>query len=410
MEKANGKKIRSVDQYLALLKAAGRSDITIRNYRQVLKQYSEFLSVPLNELHKHLDPDDLVRYASAIAHKRDAGRKSTMVTIRRYLAINGVEFDELEANVAKVQLTQERSDKPVTVDLLQRMMDQATPLGRSLISFLVSTGCRAGETSKLLLSDIGRIENGRFISDINGDVVRVRNEIAKRKKGGLVFLTKEAREYLTVWLKNRDQFVKDADARTERLYVAPKGGKKHDTAPRKENGTKATRPANDQRIFACTYSGLDKTFNRLYRAVDGERGATGNKVTIHGCRAFFRTMAAKTMGIDLAEGLLRHSGYLNEAYVRMTLEDIQKQFHAGEAALYITRADHRIQGSKLDALTIEIDALTREKASLLERVQQLERIKRNEKMLDTIPLSDEDRLVISKMVADELKKNAASSQ
>lgn len=354
MQKVKGVvKLRSVEQYLTLLKAAKRSDITIRNYRQVLKQYAEFLGVPLSDLHMHLDPDDLVRYAAAISNKREATQKSTMITIHRFMSVNGVVFDELERNVTKVRVTQERADKPVTVELLLKMMDQATPLGRALISFLVSTGCRAGETSELLLSDIGRIENGRFVPDINGDVVQVRNEIAKRRNGGLVFLTREAREYLTAWLKNRDQFIKDADARTERLYTAPKGGRKHDTAPRKENGTKATRPANDQRIFGSSYSGLDKTFNRLYRAVDGERGATGNKVTIHGCRAYFRTHAAKTMGIDLAEGILRHAGYLNASYVRLSPEEREKQFHAGESALYITRRDHRVQSGRLSELERE---------------------------------------------------------
>lgn len=359
MEKVNGKKIRSVDQYLALLKAGKRSDVTIKNYRQVLKQYAAFLGIPLGELHKHLDADDLVRYAVAIAGKRDAGRKSTMVTIHRYMVLNGVQFDELEGNVAKVQIEQERADKPVTVELLRKMMDQATPHGKLLITLLVSTGCRGGELSKLLLSDIGRIENERFVTDINGDVIQIRNEIAKRKKGGLVFLTREARDFLTAWLKNRDQFIKDADARTERLYVAPKGGKKHDTAPRKENGTKATRPANDQRIFACSYQSLDKTFNRLYRVVDGERGAAGNMVSMHSCRAYFRTYAARSMGIDLAEGILRHSGYLNQAYVRMTLEERQRMFKEGESVLYITRPDSRIQNSKISELERKLSELTR---------------------------------------------------
>lgn len=352
MQKANGKKIRSVDQYLAILKAAGRSDITIRNYRQILKQYAEFLQVPLEELHKHLNADDLVRYASAIAHKRDAGRKSTMITIHRYMAVNGVEFDELEANVTKVQLTQERADKPLTTELLQAMMDQGTPHGRALVAFLISTGCRAGEVSELLLSDVGRIENGRFVPDIRGDVVQIRNEIAKRKKGGFVFLTREAREYLTAWLNVRAAYIADADVRTSRLYTI-KGGKKHERTPRKDIGTQAKRPVDDQRLFACSYAVIDKTFNRMYKAVDGERGVTGNKITAHSCRAYFRTNAVKTMGIDLAEGILRHSGYLNAEYVRMTPEERYEQFKNGEAALYITRADHRIQTSKLDRLAQE---------------------------------------------------------
>lgn len=357
MAKTNGRKIRSVDQYLDILTAAGRSPITIRNYRQILKQYAAFLNIPLEQLHTRLDPDDLVRYAASIADKRETGRKSTLITIHRYMAVNGVEFDELEKNVVMIKVNEEREDKPLTAELLQGMMDQATPHGRALLSFLVSTGCRAGETSKILLSDVGRIENGRFIPDISGDVIQVRNDIAKRKKGGLVFLTREAREYLTVWLKDRARFIADADKRTQTLY-ALKGCKKHERVPRKETGTPISRPANDQRLFACGYSTVDKTFGRLYRAVDGERGATGNKITCHACRAYFRTNAVKGMSIDLAEGILRHSGYLNAAYVRMTPEERYRQFKEGEASLYITRADHRVQSGKLSALEQRNQELT----------------------------------------------------
>jgi len=60
------------------------------------------------------------------------------------------------------------------------------------------------------------------------------------------------------------------------------------------------------------------------------------------------------MSIDLVEKIMRHSGYLGQ-YIQ--IPDMEKQFHAGEAALYITRADHRVQGNKLDALQRENAAL-----------------------------------------------------
>jgi len=365
MKKVNGvKKIRSVDQYLVILKAAGKSAITLRNYRQILSQYAKFLGVPLERLHEHLNTDDMVRYSSVVAWMRETGRKSHLSTIHRYMELNGVEFDELEYNAAKVKVTEERDDKPLTTALLQKMMDQGNPHSRAIISFLISTGCRAGETSKLLLSDVGRIDNSRFVPDITGDVINVRNEIAKRKKGGLVFLTAEAREYLTIWLKDRDRFITEANRRTAQLYTG--NGTRHSTEPRKGIGKPIRRPENDQRLFAVSYSSLDKTFGRLYRACDGERGKSGAKVTAHGCRAYFRTNAAKTIGVDLAEGILRHSGYLNAAYVRMTPEDRLKQFHEGEAALYVTRADHRVQSGKLNELE-------RQNAELKERLNVIEK-------------------------------------
>jgi len=386
MEKVNGKKVRSVDQYLTLLKAGGRSDITIRNYRQILKQYAEFIGIPLAELHTRLDPEDLVRYSSMISNKRETGRKSTLSTIHRYMALNGVEFDELETNVVMVKQSEERDDKPLTPELLQKMMDQGTPHGRALISFLVSTGCRAGETSKILLSDVGRLDHGKFTPDIDGNVVKIRNDIAKRKKGGIVFLTEEAREYLTVWLKDRDRFIRDADRRSLHLYAAHT---RHERVPRKDTGMQIKRVENDQRLFACCYSTIDKTFGRLYQKADGERGKSGAKITAHSCRAFFRTYAVKGMSIDLVEGLLRHTGYLNSAYVRIPDDEKLQQFKAGEAALYITRADHRVQGSKLDELK-------RLNTALLERLEEVEQ---KQKMIQTIDSEEYTQEDIQKAIS-----------
>lgn len=352
MKKIRARKLRSVDQYLTLLKAANRSDITLRNYRQILKQYAEFLQVPLEELHNNLNSEDLVRYSACLAGtgKREASRKSTLSTLHRYMYLNGVEFDELEYNVATSPVTETREDKPITPDLLQKMMDQGNSHSRAYLSFLVSTGCRAGEVSQILISDLGTLENGVFVRDISGCVVRIRNEIAKRKKGGLVFLTAEAREYLDIWLKDRPAYILEADARTKHLFTA---STRHERIPRKDTGKPIRRQENDQRLFACSYSTLDKTFSRLYDRVDGEHGRAGAKVTSHSCRGYFRTHAAKTMGIDLAEGILRHTGYLNPIYVRMADEEKYNQFRDGESALYITRGDQRTQQSEIDKVRRE---------------------------------------------------------
>ena len=357
----NGKKVRSVDAYLAVLAAGDKSPITIRNYRQVLKLYAEFLKVPLGELHKHLDPDDLQRYATSIMSRSKAGRKSTLSIISRYMKVNGVIFDDFESQVFKVKADEDRTDKPLDRETVIKMMDMGNAHSRAVISFLISTGCRAGETSNVLLSDVGTIKNSVFTPDIYGDVVNIRNDIAKRRRGGYVFLTSEAREFLTIWLKDRDRFIRDSNDRVSRLYTAHTG---HAKVPRKDIGERVKPRKNDQRLFACSYSNIDKTFGRLYRAVDGSRGKYRAKITAHSCRAFFRTNAVKGVSIDLAEGILRHSGYLNDQYVRMTLDQKYQEFKAGEAALFLTRADHRIQGGQIDKANQKIAALEREMAAL----------------------------------------------
>lgn len=355
------KKVRSVNQYLTLLELSNRSPITIRNYRQALNMYARFLKVPVDQLHENLSVENLIRYAASIKGKSANGRKVILSILHRFHTVNGVQFDELESNVMKQASAELPEDKPLELETIQQMMDQGTPHTRALIAFMVSTGCRAGETSQILLSDV------------DGDTVTIRPEIAKRRRGGKVYLTSEAREFLDIWLKDRSRFIARADANAAHLYTV--NAQRYAKVPRKDTGIIVKRPVNDQRLFACSYSTVDKVFSRLYDRVDGEHGRYRAKCTCHSLRKYFRTHAVKTMPLDVVEKIMRHEGYLTSSYVRLSDEEIRKAFHDGEAALYITRADHRIQTGKLSELERENDAL-------LMRVKQLEEAQAMSRALD----------------------------
>lgn len=362
----------TVEDYLNMLLLAKRSNKTIEGYRKVLKSFADFIGVPLNEIHHHLSVSNLLKYAHSRKGKSDAGTKTNLSILHRYFEINGVEFDQLQYNAVKHKVVKEHNDKPLELETLQKMMDLTDPHGRALLSFLISTGCRAGETADLLLSDV------------IGDVVTIRNEIAKGGHGGKVYLTGEAREYLDIWLRERDEYILIADARMKGLC-----GKKnpHPADP---------RPKNDQRLFAISYTSMHRIFSRLYRKVDGSRGKYHAECTIHSCRKYFRTHAAQTMHPDLVTGLMRQTGYLDSTYVRMTDEEKRSQFHAGEAALYITRADHRIQTSQLDTLK-------RENQELRETLQRIEGKQQAMASVENT-LTPADRMAIAKLVIELEKK------
>ena len=366
----------SVQDYLTMLQLSKRSDQTIKGYYKVFQSYAKFLGVPLDEVHHHLSVSNLLKYAGSRNGMSDNGNRTNLNVLRRYFTQNGIVFDELEYNATNPKVTREQNDKPLELVTLQKMMDLTDPHGRAILSFLVSTGCRAGETCEIRLSDV------------QGDVVTVRNEIAKGGHGGKVYLTAEAREYLDLWLADRDDYIRIADARIKGLKKT--GGK---------------RPQKDDRLFATAYTGMHKIFTRLYDKVDGEQGKYHAMCTIHSCRKYFRTHAAQTMHPDLVTGLMRQTGYLDSTYVRMTDEEKRAQFHAGETALYITRADHRVQTGKLDELK-------RLNASLQERLQQLERREQTAQKLNQLRavLSDEDREYLKKLIIDELKEDAARSK
>jgi integrase len=331
----------SVENYLAMLRLSKRSEQTIANYRKTIKSYADFIGVPLVEVHHHLSVSNLLKYADSRRGRSDSGTKTVLSILARYFKVNSIEFDELELNAVKPKVTPAMDDKPLELATLQKMMDLTDAHGRAILSFLVSTGCRAGEMCKIR------------VDDVSGDTVTIRNEIAKGGHGGKVYLTAEAREYLDLWLKERDNYIRIADARAKGL-----------------NKIRGIRPVNDQRLFAISYQSLQKIFTRLYDKVDGERGQYHARCTIHSCRKYFRTHAAEGMHPDLVTSLMRQTGYLDSTYVRMPEDERRAAFHKGEAALYLTRADHRIQGSRLNGLQKENEEL-RNRLTELENVVQL---------------------------------------
>jgi len=348
----------TVAEYLDMVEAANRAPGTIRQYRIAFESFAKFLSVPLDELHDHLLPENLIKYAGSI--KRYSGQtiRNRLSILRAYYLENGIQFKGMQAKVLNARRREEPEDKPLTLDTLQRMMDIGDERSRAFISVMVSTGMRAGEAAQLRLSDV------------KGDTITIPGPMAKNGRGGKVYLTSEAREYLDIWLKNRDEFIRLADIHADAL------GK--------------SRREKDDRLFASGYTGLNQMFRRLYQKVDGERGKYREKITPHSMRKYFRTQAAAGgISIDMVERLMRHSGYLSSSYVRFTDEEICRAFHEKEACLYITRADHRIQGSKLDTLT-------RLNKDLQDRLQQLEQQQRVIGSLDKMPLSEQDKDDIAK--------------
>lgn len=216
--------------------------------------------------------------------KSDRGIRLNLSVVHRFYTLNGVTLGELERNVLNPPITEALQDKPVTLSLLQRMMDIADVRGKAIIITLVSTGMRLGECSRLSLDDYD-----------GGDTITIPNEIAKNRRGGKVYLTAEAQEYLQMFLKCRGEYIRLAHT------------KKFSRGSAEE----------DKRLFGLEYSMMCNIFKRLYRKVDGERGKYRDRVTIHSTRKYFRTYAVSpAFPLDMCEHILRHSGYLSGSYVR----------------------------------------------------------------------------------------------
>ncbi len=191
--------VYTVSGYLKRLTLAKRTARTIQLYRERLGYFANFLEVPIDELHNHLTKENLVNYAEHIQDLAPSTRQMVLSIVLRYYKINGVMgFDELETAILKPRNYDEPDDKPLTRDILQRMMEIANPRERAVIEFLVSTGCRAGELCAIRPEDVSE------------DIVHIRPEVT-HQRGRTVYLTSEAREALDVWLTRREDYMLQTD-------------------------------------------------------------------------------------------------------------------------------------------------------------------------------------------------------
>ena len=134
----------TVNGYLTMLRRAKRSEQTIKLYQKVLKHYAAFLNVPLDKVHNHLTPENLINYASSREGKSERSIAVNLSILHRYFTINGIKFDTLEANVIKARSTEEMHDKPLDLETLQKMMDLASPQMKAILSVLIVPGCVPG--------------------------------------------------------------------------------------------------------------------------------------------------------------------------------------------------------------------------------------------------------------------------
>ena len=132
-----------------MMDAADRSPGTIRSYRLIFSSFAKFLNVPVDELHDHLLPENLIKYAGSLKGYSGQTVRQRLAILRAYFTANDVQFKTMEMKVIQARRHTEPDDKPIDLSTLQKMMDITDERGRAFISVMVSTGMRGGEAAQL---------------------------------------------------------------------------------------------------------------------------------------------------------------------------------------------------------------------------------------------------------------------
>jgi len=198
----------------------------------------------------------------------------------------------------------------LTREVLRKILTHADAKGRALFLLLASSGMRIGEALQLRLDDV----------DLNTDppTVTVRGEYTKSGDKYVTFMTAEAKEALVEWLKIRGDYLKTSRCRGR--------------------GLGRIKNLGDPRVFPFSkYVAEQMWRNAIRKAEMAERDKFTNrhKLHIHMLRKFFLSQAKLAVPETVAEAWAGHSGYLDDAYRRYSMEQMRRLYKKAEPYLLV---------------------------------------------------------------------------
>jgi integrase len=219
-----------------------------------------------------------------------------------------------------------RDIKPTKKQLRQIIEYCSDIKARALFLFLASSGARIGETLKLVIEDF----------DLESDPPRVfiRADITKGGVGErTVYFSYEARDALKNWLAIKDN-------------------------TRKSDGTSFKSPL----MFPITIqTAITMFYSATRKAGLDQRDRITNRhlLHIHSLRKFFRSNIG--LDTDMVHALMGHSGYLDDAYVRLDSEEVAEAYKKNVDRVSI----HAVEDLELRT---EINQLKEENVDLKQRL------------------------------------------
>jgi len=303
------------DSYYALSASRGTEGV----YLSAIEALSRYLSK---------DPDDLVRslsnateseiaelvqgFVNKLVDEEKAPKtiQAYVSAVKGFLEINDIEVPSLRRKLRKPRVYVRTVDRAPTLEELRKVCAICDAETRALILFLLASGCRIGEALVLRRADL-EPRDGSYL-------VRIRPEIAKDRIGRYAFITTEAFVALEAYLKTH-----------ESLMLFP-----------------LTRSRAYHKLTDAFSKGIEVK-------ITGKR----RDVHPHSLRKLFFTTALKVLGRELAEALIGHKQYLDQAYRRLSLEEMASAYERLEPSLTLFSQAPVDRGGQVVVSATEIERL-----------------------------------------------------
>lgn len=147
---------RSVDSFLAAKKIDGLALKTLKNYRDMLGAFAATLDKPA----ARIATDDIRAYIGQLAARglRDSSIQTHINTLRSFFSWLELE-DIIRKNpmrkIKSLKIDRMKARRPLTQEELERLRDGCQDYReKSLVEFLVSTGCRLSEVAGIQVDQI----------------------------------------------------------------------------------------------------------------------------------------------------------------------------------------------------------------------------------------------------------------
>ena len=290
---------------------------TKATYKGALKGYFELLQTdPKTYFTDNRNYDaDILFYAQNIKGKFAPKTYHVYIScLRKFLSRNRVNLDpNTKEDLNFLQKIKEplTRDRIPTKEELRNILSYANLRDKAIYLTLLSSGIRVGELVQIKTYDI-------FL-DEKPVRIELDAEYCKNKTSRTVFISNETKRYLEKWLSTeREKWLKNDAKRGMSL--------------------KYKKNADDERIFPLTTTAIRVKWNQfLDKAELGKKDRkTGiREIHVHCLRKYFRTRIATVCRQDIVEHLLGHKGYLTSSYVRLTREELAKEYKKGMNELTI---------------------------------------------------------------------------
>jgi len=260
--------------------------------------------------------------------------KSHMSGVNGYLRYLGLKINSDDyKHLVKTPKIRRMHDKPITKEMIVRLLHNSSPKLQTAIVMAVASGMRLGEMVSLRIADID------FSSTPTR--IRLRAETTKTRESRETFLTAEATQILKDYLMRCFGWdEKDKNSHPQNSLIFSKT---------KQRGKKEPIKANEILYAEFSLQHSLQTHVKRIPDLDGKNENGRNTVHFHGFRKYFRTTVGNVCGRDFAEALIGHGFYMDTYYV---LSDAQKRELYLKAEPYLTVSDFKsIEQNMMDLTT-----------------------------------------------------------